>query len=207
MNRSGLQRLIPIILVIIVVVVAVTALVSLGRTMFGGGGDNKTSDSAPTVNSGKKALTTTSGDYSVVMMWRGPITANETFRSYKIEVTPTERMMTTYTGYIGKEITSEKLSNNQDAYTEFVYALDRAKLMDGEKLAGADNDLRGICATGNVFEFATMQRSNVIQKYWTTTCKGSQGSLTANVTQVSRLFQRQIPTFTTLYQKMLQTAE
>lgn len=204
MNRSGLQRLIPIILVIIVVVVAVTTLVSLGRTMFSGS-DNSSPDSTPTVNSGKKALTTTSGDYSVVMMWRGPISANETFRSYEIVVSPTERKMTTYSGYVGKELTTEKLPNNQEAYTQFVYALDRAKLMDGEKLAGADNDLRGICANGNVFQFATLQRSNIVQKYWTTTCKGSRGSLTANVTQVSQLFQRQIPTFTKLYQKMLQT--
>lgn len=205
MNRSGLQRLIPIILVIIVVVVAVTALVSLGRTMFSGGGDNASPDATPTVNSGKKALTTTSGDYGVEMLWRGPITANETFRSYRIAVSPTERTMTTYTGYMGKEIASEKLDNNTEAYTQFVYALDRAKLMDGQKLSGAENDLRGICANGNVFQFATMQRSNVVQKYWTTTCKGSQGSLAANVTQVSRLFQRQIPTYTKLYQKMMQT--
>ena len=204
MNRSGLQRLIPIILLIIVVVVAVTALVSLGRTMFGGS-DNSSPDSAPTVNSGKKALTTTSGDYSVMMMWRGPITANETFRSYEIAVSPTERKMTTYTGYMGRVLATEKLSNNQEAYTQFVYALDRVKLMDGQKLTGADNDLRGICANGNVYQFATLQRSNVVQKYWTTTCKGPQGSLTANVTQVSRLFQRQIPTFTKLNQKMLQT--
>lgn len=205
MNRSGFQRLIPIILVIIVVVVAVTALISLGRTMFGGA-DDKSPQATPTVNSGKKALTTTSGNYSVVMVWRGPIMANETFRSYRISVSPTDRVMTTYTGYVGKEIESEKLSNNQEAYTQFVYALDRANLMDGKTLSGAENDLRGICATGNVMEFATQQGDNVVKKYWTSTCKGSPGSLNANVAQVSRLFQRQIPIFSKLYQKMLQNS-
>ena len=206
MNRSGFQRLIPIILVIIVVIVAVAALISLGRTMFGGGDEQASPLATSTAVSGKKALVNTTGEYSVKMTWRGPITADENFRSYAISVANDARNMTTYKGYVGTQIDAVTLDNNNDAYTQFVYALDRAKLMDGTPLNDDENDTRGICATGSVYEFAVMQGTKTIQKLWTSTCRGSLGSLTANLAQVNRLFQQQIPTYSSLNQKMLRNS-
>lgn len=198
MDRSGLQRLVPIILVVIVIIVAVAALVSVGRTLFGDGGG---SSPTPSVNSGKEELTNTSADRSVQMVYRGPITASETARSYSITVSPNGRNMTTYKGYIGDQIGNEQLDNNVAAYTQFVNALSRAKLMDGTPLSGEENDLNGVCANGFVYEFSVMQGTKTIQKLWTSTCKGSKGSLTASLSQVSRLFRVQIPDYNTMISK------
>ena len=200
MDRSGLSRLIPIILVIIVVVVAVAALISVGRTLFGGG-DESSPSPTPEASNGKEALTKTTADRSVQMIVRGPITANETFRSYTITVSPSKRNMTTYTGYVGQQIDNQDLDNNVQAYTQFVNALSRAQLMEGEALSGDANNTAGVCATGFVYEFEVRQGTNVIQKLWTSTCRGSLGSLKANLSQVRRLFQLQIPDYYTLVNK------
>ena len=199
MDRSGLSRLIPIILVIIVVVVAVAALISVGRMFFGGGEGSQSP--TPAENNGKEALLKTTANYSVKMTVRGPITANETARSYTITISPSKRTMTTYKGYVGEQIDSEELDNNVQAYTQFVNALSRAELMDGTPLSGEDNNTNGVCATGALYEFEVRQETNTIQKLWATTCKSAKGSLTASLGQVSRLFQVQIPSYFTLANK------
>jgi hypothetical protein len=110
--------------------------------------------------------------------------------------------MITHVGYTGKQVDNEQLDNSSEAYTQFVNALNRAKLMDGMPLIGDANDTKGVCATGMLYEFEVLQGTNSIQKLWTSTCKGSPGSLHASVTQVSSLFQRQIPDFTKLTDKI-----
>jgi hypothetical protein len=200
MDRSGLQRVIPIVLVLIVIIVAVVALVSVARTLFFSG--NATPSATPTVNSGKQALTNIQPEYSVRMTYRGPIRAQEKFNSYAITITPETRNMTTYVGYIGQQLETSQLTNNTQAYEQLVFALNRAGLMDGTPLSGDADDRRGICATGTVYEFDVLKSGSSIQNLWTSTCKGSKGSLTANVSQVSRLFQLQIPDFSKLFGKI-----
>ncbi len=200
MNRSGLQRLVPIILVLIVIALAIAALVSLGRTFFGG--DDSSSPSPTPVNTGKQALTSTQADRSVRMTVRGPIVADENFHSYTITASPDARNMTTYTGYTDKEVDNEQLQNTHKAYEQFVYALSRANLMEGTPLSGADNDTRGICATGYLYEFEVLQGDNSVQKLWTSTCTGSPGSLKANLQQVTSLFRSQIPDYSKLLSKI-----
>ncbi len=199
MDRSGLQRLIPIVLVIIIVVIALAALVSLARTLFFSG-----SSPAPTpaVNSAKEALINIASDHSVRMTVRGPIVANENFHSYTITASPDTRNMTTYVGYIGQQVDNSQLVNNPPAYEQFVYALNRLNLMEGTVPDGDANDTRGICATGMLFEFEVLQGSNSLRKLWTTSCRSAIGSLTANRAQVTKLFQTQIPDFGKLVGKV-----
>ncbi len=186
MNNSGAQRIVPIILVIIVIVVAVAALVSVGRSFFGG-------SSVPEVNTGEEALLNTSLDRSVRMTVRGQIVGNEVFHTYTITATPTSRNLTTYQGYLLNQLQTIDLPNNSKAYEQFVYALDRADMMKGTELEGDANDTRGICATGKAYKYEVMQGNNVIKSLWTTTCSRSKGSLNAVNAALSNLFQAQIP--------------
>ena len=191
MDRSGIQRIIPIILVVIIVGLVIAALVSIGRTFFGGEGASPSP--TPQVDTSKQALTTTLADRSVRMSVRGPLVADENFRSYTVTIGPDSRNLTTYKGYSGETIDTSQQANTAVAYDQFVHALDRAKLMDGTALSGDANDTRGVCATGLLYQFDILQGSNVIKSLWTSTCSGSLGSLKANLTQVQRLFQAQIP--------------
>lgn len=200
MDRSGLQRILPIIFVVIIVVVAVAALVSLGRMLFGGG--DASPSPTPTVNTGKEALRSTLADRSVRMTVRGPIVAPENFHSYVISISPDNRIMTTYVGYTGNQVDNSQLGNTMRSYEEFVFALDRANLMEATPLEGDANDIRGICATGRVYEFEVLQGTNIVRKLWTSTCRGSLGSLKANREQVTRLFELQIPDYSRLASKI-----
>ena len=196
MNNSGLQRLVPIALVLIVIIVAIAALVSLGRSIFGGG------SAEPVVDTGKEALLNTALDRSVRVTVRGPIVGDENFHSYRIIVSPTTRVLTTYEGYLDRQVDTKQLVNNTRGYEQFVYALDRAALTDSAVLEGEAADMRGICATGKVYQYEVMQASNVIKKVWTTTCRNAKGSLKASNTTLIKLFQAQIPNYDDLTQKV-----
>lgn len=186
MNNSGVQRVVPIILVLIVIIIAVAALVSVGRNLFGG-------STEPVVNNGKEALLNTSLDRSVRMTVRGPIVGDNVFHSYTITATPTTRNLTTYQGYLQSQLETSDLANNSKAYEQFVYALDRADMMEGSELEGDADDIRGVCATGRLYRYEVFQGSNVVKSLWTTSCNRSKGSLDASNQALVRLFTAQIP--------------
>ncbi len=186
MNNSGAQRIVPIALVILIIIVAVAALISVGRTLFGG-------NSESVVNTGKEALLNTSLDRSVRMTVRGRIVGDNAFNSYTITVTPTTRTLTTYQGYLLTELEKNEQTNNSKGYQQFVYALDRANMMEGDEPEGDANDTRGVCATGQLYRYEVLQGSNVVKELWTTSCSRSQGSLKANNQLLVRLFKAQIP--------------
>lgn len=199
MYRGNSSRVLPIILVLIVVAIVVAALVSIGRVIFGG--EQGAVDQSQ-VDIGKQALLNTATDHSVQMTVRGPIVANENFRSYRITIDPRSRVMTTYAGYLEQPIDNKNLNNNAQAYEQFVYALDKANMINGEVLTGEKDDTRGICATGRVYEFAILQDNETVKRLWTSTCKGSPGSFRASIKQVGDLFLDQIPDNKTLLKEI-----
>lgn len=188
MYRGDRARIFPVIIVLVVIAIAIAALVSVGRMVFGGG------DQPPAqADTSREALLNTSVDRGVRMTVRGPIVADETFRSYQIMITPNTRTVTTYSGYLAQPLESQSYGNNVKAYEEFVYALDKAELEKGTPLTGAQDDTRGICASGYVHEFEILNGTRVVKRLWASDCKGSPGSLKASVKQVEALFLRQIP--------------
>lgn len=189
MYKGRSNRIIPIVIILIVIAIVIAALVSVGRMIFGG--DSATDQSQ--TDAGQQALLNTASDHSVQMTVRGPIVANENFRSYRITVDPNSRNLTTYSGYLQQPIDSKTLGNNAQAYEQFVYALDKAEMMSGEPFGDERDDTRGICATGRVYEFEVMAMGETVERLWTSTCRGSQGSFRASVRQVSELFLDQIP--------------
>lgn len=194
------SRVIPVVLVIVIVIIAVVALVSLARVVFFSG--SKASTSTSQVDTSRDALLNTTASHSVSMTVRGPIVADESFHSYKIDISPDARTITTYTGYLDAVVDQKTLPNSVASYEEFVYALDKANLTKGKQLTGDDNDTRGICATGNVYDYAVLSGDTTVKDLWTSTCSGSKGSLNASVSQLSNLFTTQIPGSPALIQKI-----
>lgn len=183
------SRIIPIALILIIVAVAVAALISLGRAVFFGDSSQTVSE----VDTSKSALLNTAINHSVSMTVRGNIVADEQFHTYQIVISPTSRTLTTYTGYLENKVDQISLSNNTPAYEQFVYALEKANYVKGNEFTGDKNDRRGICATGRVYEFATLQDGNSVKTLWTTTCSNAKGSLSASPSSLTLLFLDQIP--------------
>lgn len=188
MYKGNSSRIVPILLVLVVVAIAIAGLVSVGRMVFGGDQNNEEQ-----VDVGRDALLSTSVDRSVRMTVRGPIVADEAFRSYQITVTPTKRQFVTYSGYLESPLETKQYSNNNKAYEQFVHALDKANMMNGEAFEGEQDDTLGICATGNVYEFDVLRADSSVKRLWTSTCRGSSGSFKASVDQVESLFVQQVP--------------
>lgn len=189
-RRNSFSRFVPILLVIVITIVAVAAVIAIGRALFGG---NESDQKDKNINAGQIALLSTDEGRAVRLTVRGPIVANENFRSYSVIVSPSSRQITTYEGYLEKEISQKKLDNNVKAYTELVYALDKRKMMNGTQLTEQQNDLRGICASGKVYKFETLNDNSVVKSLWTSDCSGSKGSAQANVNEILDMFLKQIP--------------
>lgn len=190
MYRGSNPRIMPMIIGIIVVALIVAALISLGRVIFSGGGSSS-NDSTDTVLT---SVLDTTADRSVQWTVRGPIVADENFKSYQITVTPTERTLTIYTGYLDQVADQKTYTNNTPAYDEFVNALEKASI--GSTRNVDDTDYSGVCATnGFVFVFETLQAEHANHTLWTSSCKGSKGTMGASVPQVHALFTNQIPGF------------
>lgn len=189
-RRNSFSRFVPILLVIVITIVAVAAVIAIGRALFG---KNDSGQTDQNVNTGQVALLSTEEGRAVRLTVRGPIVANENFRSYSVIISPSSRDMTTYEGYLDKEINQKKLDNNVKAYTELIYALDKRKMMNGTQLTEQQNDLRGICASGKVYKFETLKDNSVVKSLWTSDCSGSKGSAQANVNEILDMFLKQIP--------------
>jgi hypothetical protein len=191
MQRSG-TRLFPLFLVLIIVIVVIVAIVSIGRAIFFSGSQTTTTDAD--TNTGRTELLTTTADHSVRMTVRGPIVADEKFKSYQITISQSARTMVVYRGYLDEEERTKQLDNNRAAYEQFVYALDKANMMKGTMPEDdAENDLRGVCATGHLYEYSVLVADEPVKHLWTSTCDGSKGSLEASVNQLNDLFLVQIP--------------
>lgn len=140
------------------------------------------------VNLGKEALLKTSDGYAVGLSVRGPIVADEDFRSYRIVISPNVRELNVYGGYKETNLDSIKLNNNLPAYEQFVYALDKVKFMDGT----TSYDNKGICATGYIYEFETIKDDKIIKKIWASSCNNSKSIPRSNVRNIMNLFLYQI---------------
>ena len=191
-SKNSLSRFIPILLVIVIMIVAIAAVIAIGRALLGGGSSNNSTNTAVT-DEGRTALLTVDNSRSVRLTVRGPIVSDESFRSYRVTISPEERDITTYEGYLEKVIETKKFDNNNRAYEELVHALDKRRMMDGRVLTEEQNDLRGICASGQIYQFDTLVNGETVRSLWTSDCDGSKGSATANVSEVINMFLNQIP--------------
>lgn len=191
MYRGSSPRILPLIIVILIVALVIAALVTIGRMVFSGGSQSTSNQDKDTVS---KSVLDTSSTRSVRWTVRGPIVANEKFRSYQITVSPTLRDYTVYSGYLSEPIEVKTYTNNQAAYEQFVFALNNADV--GTVRTADDTDIRGVCATGGLaYTFETLGNDTPDHSLWSSTCKGSPGSLGANALQIQALFVNQIPDF------------
>lgn len=198
MYRGSGPKIFPIIVVVIVIALLIAALVTVGRMLFAG---NSTTQVPQVTSSIRNEVLDTGTTRGVRYTVRGPIVADEKFRSYQITVTPSSRVYVEYAGYLEREVRRETFANNMQAYEQFVYALDKADISVARDVTGGD-DMRGVCATnGYLYVFETLAGNTASKTLWTSTCGGSPGSMGAPVARVHALFRNQIPDFTPIFDK------
>jgi hypothetical protein len=201
MYRGSRPRILPIIVVIVIVALVVAAIVTVGRMLFSGSGDTSQDNKKTTSSVIEQAVLAQDSDRAVRWTVRGPIVGDEKFRSYQIIISPSTRTYITYSGYLDQVIDTKSYSNNVKAYEQFVYALNKTDIAKARDTK--DADLRGVCATnGLAYEFETLVNDDPDHVMWSSTCKDSQGTMTADPLQVQALFVNQIPDFHPLFTKI-----
>jgi len=175
-----------LVLLGLLLLIGVIAIISsIGRALFGGG-----SSSAP--NAGRTALLTNTADMSVELNIRGPIVADESFTTVNMRISSRNRTMTRHSGYSLHVADSISLPNTYRAYEEFIHALDRAGFMNGT--AATDPfATTGMCATGRLYSLRVRHADQVVKELWTTSCRGINGNLRADLQSIHELFAVQIP--------------
>lgn len=193
--KEKLIRIAPILLIIAIAIFSIALIVSLGRMMMGGNGETSNQESSQEiVDESVSQLLENKEGRSVRLTVRGPITAREDSKYYTVEVSNSARVLKTYRGYQFTDVIDKvELPNDGKAYEEFVFALNKANMMKGKQFTGDADDLRGVCATGHIYDFAILKDGEVKKHLWTSTCEGAKGSLAANKDQLQNLFISQIP--------------
>ena len=199
MYRGSRPRILPVFITIIVVVVVIAILVTLVRSVL-----NRSSSTESTEETHEQSLQAAVIDQgttrSVSWVVRGPIVANENFRSYQIEVTPTSRTYTVYSGYLDKVESQKTYDNNSQAYEQFTYALDLTGVGTIRGNKEDEADIRGVCATdGLAYTFETANGTTTDHAVWSSTCKDSVGTLSADPLKIQALFVNQIPDFKPIF--------
>lgn len=188
----------PIIIVIIVIALVVAAIVTVVRMAMSGSGSGQQDTKAATL---QESVLDRGASRSVRWTVRGPIVADENFRSYQLTVAPDSRTFVTYSGYLDQVVDTKKYDNNAKAYEEFVYALDKANI--GATRSAKDEEFRGVCATkGVAYMFETLNGTDVDNSVWSSSCKDSAGTMGADPLKIQALFVNQIPDFNPLFNKI-----
>lgn len=200
MYRGSKPKILPVIIVIIVVALVIAALITVGRMIFSGDSSSN-KDSGKETSSIESSLLNQDPDRSVSWTVRGPIVADENFRSYQIIVSPSSRDYVVYSGYLDEVLSTKSYDNNMNAYEQFVFALNKTGLT---KVREADNsDLRGVCATnGLAYKFETLDSKEADHSMWSSTCKDSPGTMAADPLKVQALFANQITDFRPLFNEI-----
>ena len=196
MYRGSRPRILPFVVIVIVVALVIAALVTVGRLIFSNTSSAPSKDTS--TSSLANAVLNTADGRGVRWTVRGPIVADEQFRTYQITVTPTQRTYTLYSGYLAQVTSTKTYGNNSKAYEQFVYALDNANI--SKTRADNGEDFRGVCATGGLaFMFETVNNGAADQSIWTSTCKDSAGTMASDPLKIQALFVNQIPDFQPLF--------
>jgi hypothetical protein len=201
MDEYRVRRVVQIAFFLVVIVIVVVALGFGIRAVFFPNSTPSTPDTS------ESSLLSTSANRAVSVKVRGPIVADENFRSYQIQITPNSRVLTEYKGYENQEFDNITLNNNIPSYEQFVYALDHDNMVSGSELTGTANDTRGVCPTGKLYEFQTLKANKTTKMLWTASCSNVSGSLSANLSSLNDLFIDQIPGAQTKIDKLWQLTQ
>lgn len=101
-------------------------------------------------------------------------------------------------GYEGSVVNQRTYVNNQNAYSNFLYAVGRAGFTLGDSDPKLANE-KGFCPLGHRFVFELVDGAHEIQRYWATNCgNGAPKTYKGNLGLTLTLFQLQVPDYSDL---------
>lgn len=132
----------------------------------------------------------------------GKINANEDHDAVRITVGKNDVTYQHIQGYEGTVVDEQTFTNNENAYSNFLFALGREGFTNGNKNSGIVGEEKGQCPLLKryVFELIGSDGHDVL-RYWATDC-GKPRTYYGNLYQTVQLFQLQVPNYTNLTQNI-----
>lgn len=121
----------------------------------------------------------------------GPIVAEEDHYSIQISINKSNRTVRVIRGYQGQVVANSSFGNNEEAFSDFLSALDRAGYTSVNRSRYQSE--AGLCPLGNRFVFESDQFDQDFRT-WTTSCREN-GTFGGNFSTISTLFRDQIPDY------------
>lgn len=126
----------------------------------------------------------------------GEIVNNEDYNSVRISISRNKRTLEVLSGYQNTVTKTVKFDNNQAAFESFLLAIELEGFTDSKE--GAGNDERGYCPSGSRTVYEAIGNVAVEQRLWSGSCSKKLGTFDGDTTGVKRLFQDQIPNYSSL---------
>lgn len=124
----------------------------------------------------------------------GQLVGQDQRRGIRITITSSERRLDILSGYEESILVSQSFPNTQDAYTEFLFAMQNLRFTHERE--AVPSDLRGVCPTGRQYVYAIRNSGNTDLSTWSTSCSAKQGTFNGtSALRVRQLFQMQIPDY------------
>jgi hypothetical protein len=122
----------------------------------------------------------------------GPVVADQNHQQVKIDVDANEVSFTLQNGYDGDVVIQQTYPNNQNAYTNFLLALQHQGFTTGNT-DPTMKDERGYCPLGQRKIYSFTDGSDQLMRYWSTGCNVK--TFKGNSDAVTTLFRRQVPDY------------
>jgi hypothetical protein len=122
----------------------------------------------------------------------GPVVASKEHRSYTVEVNPNVVTITLYSDYGQKELDQKSYTNNEQAFSVFLSALDAAEVTSRISGTNEEDDLlfEGQCSSGR--RYIVGLDDQLVR--WSVSCNSQSGTIAkTNMSTIRRLFNEQAP--------------
>lgn len=133
---------------------------------------------------------------TVIITIRGEVKGDEERQGIRITVSDQERVLEILRGYNETIENRHRFENNDNAFTNFLSALDIAGFSIERPTVIKDDS--GVCPLGKRYDYKLQDGTNEVFRLWDTSCGGKIGSFAGNGNLVRRLFANQIPDYKTL---------
>lgn len=131
---------------------------------------------------------------SVRLTIDGEINAQQEHQAIRMTVSRSESRLEVLNGYDRKLANSKSYPSIQEAYGNFLRALDLLGFSEGIDNPDLEDE-RGYCPSGQRLIYEIVDGTEVIQRYWSTSCSSSQGTFEGEARSIRSLFQKQIPDY------------
>jgi hypothetical protein len=150
----------------------------------------------------KPLISYSTTDAQAILTIDGPINSQQEHRAVRITVGQDEVTYQQIQGYQNSVLNQQSFDSNQDAYVNFLAALQHAGFTQGS-INPLLKDERGYCPLGERYIFEFNQDGQQLQRYWATSCgSNSPATYKGSLALTLDLFEAQVPGFSQLTQNL-----